>query len=450
MKYTVLCTLLCTAIAANLRRSFDSREPGGATPPSVPRKDAALRSAATDLSRQLNPQTFKLTLDNHKGVQYTGPITLDDQTLSAVYDTGSFEIMAISRQCQVCKIAPHLTTYDNSTSKSFRAGHRPIEQHHFAGGTVVARQDFESVHVGTVDSIFKVSNMAFWQVVSTDMSVWVNKKANFTAIVGLGHRSAVPDTPENAKPMDSLIERTGTQRFSICLMRGPSNPGFLTFNPQYDLSSAGLNPMFRRIPVIGENHWAVALNSVSTVSNNVENRRCVDGQECIAIIDSGTSLIGVPPNAVAMVMDLINQVKYDCSNLDELPPLVFELAGQKFSMPGIAYTVQFGEAGGKPSRCLPAFTDFAMTSEQGTVWILGMPFLRHFYTVFDREEPSIYVADQGENCEPAAPPVPTVGGFVNATGLTGHNRHAHMQPTIADISQATLPSWAVGQKKLVL
>jgi len=229
-------------------------------------------------------------------------------------------------------------------------------------------------------------------------------------------------------------------------------PGYLVFNPPYDFSSKSITSMFQRIPVIGKHHWAVALNSVTAQHSDKKqlNQRCVGDHKCVAIIDSGTSLIGVPPSAVAMVNDIINQVKYDCSNLDTLPDLVFELGGHKFAMPGIAYTVQFGSAKGKPTRCLPAFTDFAMTSDQGEVWILGMPFLRHYYTVFDRKEPSIYVAAQGENCEPKAAnnaAKGTKGAFFNTTGLAAG---LQQQPTIADMTEARLPSWAYGRTHLTI
>lgn len=403
------------------------------------------------------PQPFELELHNHKGVQYTAPITLGDQTLMAVYDTGSFEIMGISKHCKVCSLPSGLHTYDNSSSVSFKAGNGPIEDHHFAGGLVVARKDYETVHVGTAKSVFKVENMAFWQVVDTNMPVWMNKKASFTGIVGLGHRGAVPKVagqPDDAKPMDSLIERTGTQRFAICLERGPQSPGHLTFNPAYDFSSTNWAKMFRRISVVGKHHWAVTMGSVSSISDSKVKQTCVGDQKCVAIIDSGTSLIGVPPHAVNMVLDIVNQVKYDCSNLDTLPELVFELDGQKFAMPGAAYTVQFGERDGKPTRCLPAFTDFDMTSDRGTVWILGMPFLRHFYTVFDREEPSIYVADQGEKCQPVAAHNATGANstFFNTTGLvSGMRLRRQEQPAIADLSEAKLPSWAyAGQTHMTL
>jgi len=385
MRLSIFCWLpVILTAAANLRHSHDAS--AGSERRGLERDDDV---------NELQPRTFKLALKNVKGVQYTAPISLGAQTFMAVYDTGSFEIMAISRQCKVCKLPSTLTTYDNSTSQSFVAGKRPIEDHHFAGGTVIARQDFETVHVGTVDSVFQVKNMAFWQVVDTNMPIWKNKKASFTAIVGLGHRGAVPDSGTDGKLAESLIERTGTQRFAICLERGPSSPGYITLNPAFDFKSADFGSVFRRISVIGRHHWAVRMNSMSATLDGKTTSRCVGGHNCIAIVDSGTSLIGVPPHATDFIFDIVKQVKWDCSNLDTLPKLIFELDGQKFVMPASAYTVQLGPEGGKPYRCLPAFTDFFMTSDQGSVWILGMPFLRHFYTVFDRKEPSICVAEQG-------------------------------------------------------
>jgi hypothetical protein len=442
MTISILCLLpFGIAAAANLQRLRGDSA-------TLVADTANIRASVAHSDRN-EPQMFKLLLNNHKGVQYTAPVTLGNLELMAVYDTGSFEIMAISRQCKACNLPSSLNRYDNSSSTSFVAGNRPIENHHFAGGLVVARQDYETVHVGTMESVFQVKNMPFWQVVDTDMAVWMNKKASFNAIVGLGHRGAVPDTPEDRKPADSLIERTGTQRFAICLVRGPSNPGYLVFNPAYDFRSTNFASMFRRIAVIGQHHWAIKLNSVTAVQGDKKQSQCDGDQPCVAIIDSGTSLIGVPPSAVNMVYGLIQQVQYDCSNLDTLPDLVFELDGQKFAMPAAAYTVQFGQKDGKPERCLPAFTDFAMTSDKGTVWILGMPFLRHFYTVFDRQEPAIYVADQGEDCEPAAARNATDvnSTFFNATGM----HKTSTQVTVADISEARLPSWAyAGQKYMTV
>lgn len=400
---------------------------------------------------------YKLTLENYRGVQYFAPITLNRQKMSAVFDTGSFEIMALSKMCTACRIPHPLIKYDNSSSSTFVKGDRPIEHHYFAGGTVVARQDFETVHVGDLGKDFTVKDMPFWQVVDTDMRVWMSNRAQFTAIVGLGHRTTVPDTPAHTKPVDTLLERTDTQFFAICLERGLSKPGHLTFNPKLDLQStppaaqfsasgetASSTSMFRHLPVIGKNHWTVQINQVSTSHGKNTVSVCGHGQACVAVVDSGTSLIAVPPLAVPMLKKLIHSVKDDCSNIDQLQDLVFDLAGHRFVMPPSAWVVKFQTP--VATKCLAAFTDFRMTSAMGSVWILGMPFLRRFYTVFDRIGPSLYIADQGPNCEPVAHNSTMNTTFVNASG--GLVARPLEELSVVDMSEARLPSWATDESMM--
>lgn len=396
-----------------------------------------LRKRGANAALRASSKTLKLTLANHRGIQYTAPISIGGQELHAIYDTGSFEVMAISKQCSVCRLHSLQHAYDSSSSQTFKKGSRAIEDHHFAGGLVKAREDYETVQMGTADAMVKVEDMPFWQVVETDMGVFLNKKANFTAIVGMGHRDHRPDSSS-----ESLAERADIQKFSICLLPGLANPGYLTFNPSHNLADSA----FRKVSVISENHWAVSLDQATTDLNGTPLHSCwVYGgqQSCVAIIDSGTSLIGVPPNAVVMIQTLIKRIKYDCSNLDELPDLVFTLDGKKFALPARAYTVHFGLKDGKPSRCLPAFTDINMSLKGANVWVLGLPFLRHFYTVFDRQGPNIFVADQGDNCEPVHS---GAGAFVDE----GRSRRNRQLPTIADLSAARLPSWAYGNKDIQL
>jgi hypothetical protein len=240
-----LALRLCLAAAANLRIRHPRNAPNPASP----------RIALVKNTSHIQPPMHRLTLQNYKGVQYTAPLMLNTQTLMAVYDTGSFEIMAMSNICSVCRVPMPLTKYDNRSSTTFVAGAGSIEDHHFAGGLVRARLDYETVQVGDIGASFSVPNMPFWQVVSTDMQVWKSNKSQFTAIVGLGHRTNLPynKRPHASGPDESLIERTGTQRFAICLQRGLANPGYITFNPQLALPSlqqpTSTSNIFQRVPV---------------------------------------------------------------------------------------------------------------------------------------------------------------------------------------------------------
>jgi len=416
--------LISIASAANLRHDN-------------PRDPSALAQLAdadvATTSDYASAAEFRLTLSNYKGVQYTAPITLNNQKLHAVYDTGSFEVMAMSTKCTVCKVPATETKYNSLLSQSFLKGDGSVSVHSFAGGKVTATRDYETVHLGDVGNEFTLQHMPFWQVFSTDMRVWMKNKAQFTAIVGLGHRKTLP-----GQKTDALLERTDTHRFAICLRKGQLQPGYLTFNPTMHQPIGSMlgavGSMYKRLPVIGKSHWAVRMDDVTFTVGGVSSSGCLFGESCLAIVDSGTSLIGVPPSAVKMIGGLSKLVKEDCSNMDTLPDLVWKLAGKTFTMPPSSYVVRWPKDGG--IQCVPAFTKFdLMTTSK--VWVLGMPFFRTFYTVFDRTEPSLYIAEQGPNCEPAA-----AASHLAKNLSTGFAARGLQEPSFVDIAEATLPSWA--------
>lgn len=345
-------------------------------------------------------ETLRLELRNHKGVQYSGDFTLGKQTVDAVYDTGSFEIMALSSHCSSC--STDLMLYNNDTSATFSHGKGAAEEHHYAGGSMLAAAGYETVHIGNADSSLQAAKMPFWQVLDTNMKVWTDSLADFSVIVGMGFTTHVPDSSSQMGDVVTLLERVNCDVFSVCLERGAQNPGWLTLNPTLDMA------LFRSVPVVGEKHWAVQLSDVKFAKDKPDP--CAGG--CAAIVDSGTSMIGVPPSAVAGMLDTIHAIEMDCSNLDSLPDLVFNLGEHKFVLPPSGYVIQLDhEIDGlglhnnesrQISTCLPAFMDMDIRTDMGPVWVLGMPFLRHFHTVFDRETKALHIADQGEKCKPVA------------------------------------------------
>merc|ERR1719272_2044008 len=77
---------------------------------------------------------------------------------------------------------------------------------------------------------------------------------------------------------------------------------------------------------------------------------------------------------------------------------------------------------GGPSRgetCQLAVMEIDKQSQVGPVFILGMPFLRYYYTVFDKATMKIHVAAATSSCQVGG----SAGafGFSNLTNLTGAN-----------------------------
>lgn len=392
-----------------------------------------------------------LKLENYLGVQYIAPISLGQQTLGAVYDTGSFDIMAVATSCAVCKWKGQ--AYNQGTSGSFSPGPGRQENHVYVSGRVTAKQDYELVHIGDVSSPLVSQRTPFWQVMDTDINVWTEQEARFTAIVGLGHADQVPDQDGRPSGALSLLARVSTDRFAICLERGPENPGWLTFNPPMP---AVLSSVYRTVPVVGENHWATPLVgfTVEGWTGNLATGRNA------AIVDSGTSMMGVPSSVIWEMDGLLDHIDSDCNNLEDLPDLIMKIGQHTFTLPPSAYVLKVSSTisdGTTFRTCIPAFMAVDMETPEGQVWILGMPFLRSHYTVFDRAAKQLHIADQGQGCQPVKEEF-QMFGFLNPDGLAKPTakgkgkgkRKLPSEPTKADLKAAMRPMWARGRNATLL
>lgn len=408
--------------------------------------------------------SYVLKLKNNGNVEYFGDFTIGNQVLPAIYDTGSFEVLTISTLCESCDRDG--AVYDRKASKTFHSGSAIEAVHQFGSGPVLGRKGEETVHIGNSESPLMVESMPFWEVIKHGISAWETSK--FVAIIGLGPKDTAPKMkdlePEEGeegkkeiKSDDTLLHRLGLDEFSMCLGRGNFAPGLLGFGS--DIVSMKRQDFFTPIPVVGKVHWGVEM----TKWGPGDFDPC--DPSCGAVIDSGTTFISVSPKALkAMALTgLSDQIRHDCSNVDELPDLSFDLGGQHFTLPPAAYVmeVSLGEARqisllekgiqkkikklrgqGLATACVAAFQEIDHETQYGPMMILGMPFLRYYYTIFDRGEKKIYTAPSSKSCSPLKG---KSQGFVlqnrfqkkdNAT-TSGHRRSSlDVRPTPVDLRHA--------------
>eukprot|EP00747_Dinoflagellata_sp_TGD_P030335 gnl/TRDRNA2_/TRDRNA2_134556_c0_seq3.p1 gnl/TRDRNA2_/TRDRNA2_134556_c0~~gnl/TRDRNA2_/TRDRNA2_134556_c0_seq3.p1 ORF type:complete len:526 (-),score=70.33 gnl/TRDRNA2_/TRDRNA2_134556_c0_seq3:84-1661(-) len=406
--------------------------------------------------------SFMLMLDNYKFVQYTAPFTLDGQELPVIYDTGSFEIIVLSDLCKDCDVT--VPVYSSKKSDTFKPGSRDIKTHYFGSGAVTSKQGLETVHIGEESSPLSVVDMPFWQVLEHHVGNW-GRQAQFSGIVGLGHTDRVPiHEDEDSNPDKVLLERAGVQEFAFCLERTRSiphteyynAPGWLVFGPE--VANMKNEPGFRTVPVVGEKHWGVKLSNFAPGVAKFDP--CVPS--CGAIVDSGTSLIAADEKVIRALEPLFEAVEEDCSNIDQLPDLVFDLDGKRFVLPPAAYVMEVEQlrtptklavvnmlVNVRPSRektCVPAFAQLDGTTPYGPLIILGMPFLRYYFTVFDRSHPpALHIAPSTTTCEPRydAEYLFLNNASQNATSMHfGPHSPEDFLPTPADLDAVRIPHWA--------
>merc|ERR1719215_1124708 len=150
---------------------------------------------------------------------------------------------------------------------------------------------YEEISVGP---LVTKPDQIFWEI--TDHHIPVLDTARFAAIVGIG-----PNFAYDHK-QDTLLMSYGIETFSICLQKESGSPGYLTWGAT--LSDETLQRDAAKANVIGKHHWVARMSNVSFLST--PNSSTVDACSeiaCAAVIDSGTSLIAAPGQALMQLSE---------------------------------------------------------------------------------------------------------------------------------------------------
>lgn len=414
-------------------------------------------SGALEMHPLKETPTLSVMLSNYKGVQYHAPVTVGGQSLPAIYDTGSFEVIAVSELCDSCDSG--VPVYDQAKSSTFQPGDQEVGMHHFGSGSVKGKKGLETIRLGPPTSPLVAAPMPFWQVLDHNIEV-LNAQASFSAIVGLSHKVHVPE--EDGSSDLTLLERTGVNEFAFCLERGHTEaPGWLMMGSE--VAAAKAHSSTKSLKVVGNIHWGV--KGTRFAPGLAAWEPC--NPSCGVIVDSGTSLIAASEQVIKSMQHALSQVKEDCSNVADMPDLQFDLDGQTFSVPPAAYIVQVDtpviEIGSiwdllwfRPTlttrtACVPAFIKMGhdTVTQFGPLIILGMPFLKYHYTIFDRPAKRLHVVPSTPECKIANGLAISGAVVLNAAGHL-RARPADEEPTTLNASALRVPTYArVGGFRLI-
>lgn len=339
-------------------------------------------------SEQLGAPLPMVEIKDFQDSEYYGPVTIGTppQTFTAVYDTGSSNLWVPSKKCTKSKACKTHNKYDSDASSTSVPDGRKLTLP-YGSGVCYGLLTRETVHVGGVE----LGNTTFGEITFEPGKVWV--ESPFDGILGLGYpQIAMPPHGNVLPPFDVMIQRKllDSNVFAFYLNSCPQGQescdgGALTLGgvdtTLYTGDITYVDNVFYQ-DLLG--YWLVKSTGFKVGETSLSCSTPVIG--CPMVVDTGTSIITVPPLEWTKIHKAIGDVKKDCSNIDSLPTMHFTLGGKDFPLGPEFYVLRGADMNGD-DECQLGIQ--GMSIGIPGIWILGDPFLRKYYNVYDRDHDKV-------------------------------------------------------------
>jgi len=227
-----------------------------------------------------------------------------------------------------------------------------------------------------------MDSFAFAEVTTEDVDVFGD--APFDGVLGMGLPGAAVD--KVPMPMDVLVREGKVKHniFAFYLSSGGQTGSKLTIGGtdpslhEGDFFYVRLALARKLVPA-----WLVSAKDVKVAGRSIKACNFLTG--CEMMVDTGTSAIVGPQSAVDKLTANIGNVSEDCSNVATLPTITFSLGGKNFDLGPDFYVIRAVDGNGK-EQCQLGIQGVSCPVP---LWVLGDPFLRKYYTVWDAEHKRI-------------------------------------------------------------
>ncbi|XP_075831345.1 pepsin A-5 [Microtus pennsylvanicus] len=335
------------------------------------------------LEQRRNPAVTSVTYEpmrNYLDLVYVGVISIGTppQEFKVVLDTGSAYLWVPSIYCSSPACANH-KVFNPLRSSTFLVSGRPVNVA-YGSGEMSGFLAYDTVKIGDLNVVAQAFGLSLEEP-DTFMEY-----AIFDGILGLGY----PDLSlQGILPVfDNLwLQGLIPQNLFAFYLSSKDEKGSM-------LMLGGVDPSYYSgdlhwVPVSKPSYWQLTLDSISM---NGEVIACESG--CQGIMDTGTSLLTGPRNAIRNIQNLIGakassdgEYVLKCDTINTLPDIVFTINGVTYPVPASAYIRK-----GHSHICSSNFEEGLDDSLDPEMWVLGDVFLRLYFTVFDRANNRIGLA----------------------------------------------------------
>lgn len=340
---------------------------------------ASTRRAALRLDATGPEGLPSVSLTDVQDIEYFGEVDIGSppQKFKVIYDTGSSNLWVPSKTCDNCKKTGGL--YDSSNSSTYAKNGKSFTLQYGTGSC----NGFLSTDTTTIGGV-PITSFDFGEV--THEAADVFGQAPFDGILGMGPPKAAVD--QVAMPMDQLKKQGKIEKniFAFYLASGGKAGSTLTLggtDSSFYTGDFTYAPVSKAASVLP--YWLISAKAMNVGGQSAVSCNALLG--CYMVVDTGTSVIAGPPSTVNQLTSKIGNVSADCSNVDKLPVITFSiftgvLGTKDFDLGPEFYVIRVTDANGK-EQCQLGIEG---VNAGVPIWILGDPFLRKYYTVWDAEQ----------------------------------------------------------------
>lgn len=308
-------------------------------------------------------------IHNFQDAQFFGPLSVGNppQVMNVIFDTGSSNLWVPSSTCSDCGKHPLYKSASSSTyTKNGTAFH--IQ---YGSGPVDGFLSTDDVQVGDVT----VKQQTFAEITDVKGLGMAYKMGKFDGIMGLAWQSISVD---HIPPVfESMVQQglIDDPVFAFYLSNTPGQDG------EMDIGGIDKNHYTGEIsyvPLSSETYWAVKLDGLNVGGQSMTSTTK-------AIVDTGTSLLAGPKDEVKALARKVGAFPFlhgeyliGCDKAQSGPNLDFVIGGKTYTLSPADYVIKAG-----PKLCLFGMVGIDVPAPMGPLWILGDPWIRKYYTVFD-------------------------------------------------------------------
>ena len=323
------------------------------------------------------------------------------QYFTVVFDTGSSDIWLPGEKCKTCGDHKYFDSTQSSTYSTVGKGkNKESFKISYGSGGVKGIVATDTITLSTIT----LPNVVFGEVTSEDEAI---SSFDMDGICGLAFDGlAVITTPSLLQSVKANYPHL-SQSFSMYLSSDPDDettPSKIIFG-DYDLTIVGEQAQFFYSPIVRYTdvltYWTVGMKSFVVGTSNqfmgasnveVAFSVCSYGTTCLAIVDSGTSGLGIPMEYYQSVLTTVTYgmrcKELSCIGVKEsdFPVLLVSLdPDSTFPLLPSDY-VECSDY----DECVVRF------QQSSDFWILGDVFIEAYYTHFDVDNLRIGFACNGE------------------------------------------------------